>query len=153
MGQRKRFAYGVLVRKAPHMSAAAVAVPMESPKRQAPLAIKAKFVQFVDRHTLPLLKTNSQRAVLRYIVANTIWWTDRSGAVKTTDRISRRQFVNGKQRRDGTWLDHGACVSRSAARDALHGRPERHQVGRSQPRVPGTAEHGYCTVSSPSLEW
>jgi hypothetical protein len=62
-----------------------------------------------------------------------LYVTDRTlGFNKVSDRVSLRQFAEGITRKDGTKLDRGTGLSRSAVKKALRGLIEKGLVGRER---------------------
>ena len=57
--------------------------------------------------------------VLLYIIRHTLGWK------KDADRISLRQLTDGQQRRDGTWQDYGAGLSKRSVMRAVKGLEEK----------------------------
>ena len=57
--------------------------------------------------------SHAELRVLLYIARHTY------GFKKKSDHISLRQMVDGIQKRDGTWQDHGTGLSRRSVREAV----------------------------------
>lgn len=72
--------------------------------------------------------TGAELKCLLYVVDRTF------GFNKVSDRVSLRQFSEGITRKDGTRLDRGTGLSRSAVKKALRGLIEKDLVGRERNR-------------------
>jgi hypothetical protein len=72
--------------------------------------------------------TGAELKCLLYVVDRTF------GFNKVSDRVSLRQFSEGITRKDGTRLDRGTGLSRSAVKKALRGLIEKGLVGRKHNR-------------------
>ena len=70
---------------------------------------------------LPLLSGAEMKALL-YICRRTF------GFKKDSDNISINQMLNGIRRKDGTWLDHGAGLSKPTLLRALKGLKAKHII-------------------------
>jgi len=88
---------------------------------------------------------------LLYIVDRTL------GFNKASDRISLSQFSEGITRKDGTRLDRGTGLSRSAVKKALRGLIEKGLVGRERNRSRGgdldSSTYWLEEVGGPGSPW